>query len=280
VVVRELDELRDVIIPLLAQLDNLVDVLVASVLILPGRESTADRLRLGHLIRLLHRQVAHASLESEGLEETTALYKLAALNRSRGSGVGVGLRLRIDGRGLRVVRVVMVVMVVVVVASGIPGVQLLVKFTAGKGRALGRRSSGHSTTDGGWGQWHRSYVHWRGDSATGSGMAATVLLVRSSGTVSRRNLVVRLAAGLMAVTVAVAVRVLMRVLVVVRCSTARTANGCLGEHRGGRDDSGGAVSSNGSGSGSNRAAGGRGNWCVGSTFNKINPRSSSREGRD
>jgi hypothetical protein len=94
VVVRDLDELLDVVVPLLGQLDDLVNVLVASVLVLLRCEATTDCLGLGQLLSLLHRQCSDTSLESEGLEETTALefgvlVELAAgqalLGSSRGS---------------------------------------------------------------------------------------------------------------------------------------------------------------------------------------------------
>jgi len=71
VVVRGLDELLNVVVPLLGQLDDLVNGLVASVLVLLRCESTANRLGLAHLLGLLHRQSGHTSLESESLEETT-----------------------------------------------------------------------------------------------------------------------------------------------------------------------------------------------------------------
>lgn len=77
--VRFLDELPDVVVPLLGQLDNLVNVLVASVLVLLRSEATADRLGLAHLLSLLHRQGGHPGLKTEGLEETTALKVLTAL---------------------------------------------------------------------------------------------------------------------------------------------------------------------------------------------------------
>lgn len=87
-VLRNLDELLNVVVPLLGQLDDLVNSLVASVLVLLRCKSNTDRLGLGHLVGLLHGQSSNTSLESESLEETTALkfgvlVELAAGHRRR-----------------------------------------------------------------------------------------------------------------------------------------------------------------------------------------------------
>jgi len=109
VVVRNLDELLNVVVPLLGQLNDLVNGLVASVLVLLRCKSTTDRLGLVHLLGLLHRESCNTSLESESLEETTALkfgalVELAAAHRrrlaSRGND-GTSTRAR-TARGRRV----------------------------------------------------------------------------------------------------------------------------------------------------------------------------------
>jgi hypothetical protein len=310
VVVRELDELLDVIIPLLGQLNNLVDILVTGVLILLGRESTADRLRLGHLLGLLHRQVAHASLETESLEETTALKEFATLKRRSSVGVSLGSGLLLLLLILRVrvvvVRVVVVVVVVPVGVVWVPGVQRLVEFTAGKRGGLGRGSDRESGSAGRWRQWARCRVHRGGNSTTSAGVAVVVLVMRRSGAVSRRHLVVvRTVASRVAITVVVrrgatvgavlaetTVGTTVGVLVLVGSSTSRSRAGArygrLSEYRRGGDngrgadsrgaDSRGVVTS--SGNGNNSAGGGHGNWCVRSTFDEIDPGSSSGESRD
>jgi hypothetical protein len=102
-VVGLLDELADLVVPLLGELDDLVEVLEALLPVLLRRNSLAVRLGLVHLQILLDRQVGNARLEAEGLEETTLLqHELADgnggshrgwVNGSRGGDRGLGTAL-------------------------------------------------------------------------------------------------------------------------------------------------------------------------------------------
>lgn len=180
-VVRELDELLDAIVPLLGQLGNLVNVLVASVLILLRCEAMADRVRISHSLILLLRQVAHPGLKTESLEETTALKEFTSLDRRSigilGLGIGIlrcgtrdggalvilGLRVRVM-RVMRVVgavrvmgavhatRVVVVVASTMVMTCGVANVQRFVIFTAAECLSLftSRRNNRGSSASNGW----------------------------------------------------------------------------------------------------------------------------------
>lgn len=61
----------DVVVPLLGELDDLVDDLVALLLVLLGRQAAANLLSLVHDFGLLGRQVSNASLESDSLKEAS-----------------------------------------------------------------------------------------------------------------------------------------------------------------------------------------------------------------
>lgn len=61
----------DVVVPLLGELDDLVNVLVALLLVLLGRQAAANLLGLVDDFGLLGRQVSNASLESDSFKEAT-----------------------------------------------------------------------------------------------------------------------------------------------------------------------------------------------------------------
>jgi hypothetical protein len=100
-----LDELADLVVPLLGELDDLVEVPLAPPLVLLRRKGIAIRLGLVHLRILLHGQVDNARLEAERLEETALLqHELASgnggshlrrtgggVNGSRGGSLGTAL---------------------------------------------------------------------------------------------------------------------------------------------------------------------------------------------
>lgn len=145
-VVRELDELLDIVVPLLGELDDLVNVLVARLLVLLRGETLTDLLGLLQLLVLLHSQRSLTSLETNKLEETT-LFQLTPLRvagvwwgNSASSIVGwwaishwwvwVVVWVRVVWG---VTRDVLMMLVGVIVTVGATGVQLNVLATAQRG---------------------------------------------------------------------------------------------------------------------------------------------------
>jgi hypothetical protein len=89
-VVGDLDELRNVVVPLLGELDDLVNPLVALLLVLLRRQAVANLLGLVHLRSLLNSQVDDAGLETEGLEKAARL-QLEFTRSDWGCHGGLGL---------------------------------------------------------------------------------------------------------------------------------------------------------------------------------------------
>jgi hypothetical protein len=151
-VVRELDELLDIVVPLLGELDDLVNVLVARLLVLLGGETLADLLGLLQLLVLLHGQWSNASLDTNKLQETTLL-ELTPLG-----GIGVwwwGGRASINWWGISrsrvVVRVRVMVVLVVLVTRGVLTVTMAVRVTGVQHFVLATAQRGAST----WGRRRR-----------------------------------------------------------------------------------------------------------------------------